>query len=235
MRSCLLGFVVGALLSPRAFPGDACIGLFGEPTHELIGTTRTDADGRFSLGRIPHGKYRVVAQYGSFGTANAILILGWRGTNGILIRMQPHGINSTSYIAQSTQRSNSEPFRIGNVTKNFSKAGGCTITRSKNVWHSPPLFTSDLQNHASININGSDKILRLTKADEDTAKKEPVIGDRSRFYYAGGGVKVAVEYVITEVCAPSDESCEVTYYRAELAVSANHQTVNVTGYAVCGT
>jgi hypothetical protein len=66
-------------------------------------------------------------------------------------------------------------------------------------------------------------------------KKEPVIGDRSQYYYAAGSVRVTVEYVVTEVCAASDESCEVTQYRAKLTVSANRKTVNVTGYAVCGT
>ena len=116
--------------------------------------------------------------------------------------------------------------------KNFSEDGGRTISLSQDVWHSPPFFTSDFQNHASININGSDKILTLTKANEKA--QEETIGERSTYWYAGGDVEVAVEYVVTQVCAPNDEKCEVTYYRAELTVSANHRKVKLSGHAVCG-
>jgi hypothetical protein len=125
--------------------------------------------------------------------------------------MQPRGIDTTSYIERSAQRGDSRPFRIGNVTKNFSEDGGCAISRSQDVWHSPLFFTSDFQNHASINIDGKDKILTLTKIEEKVPEKEPIIGERSKYWYAGGGIEVAVEYVVTQVCAPNNESCEVSY------------------------
>jgi hypothetical protein len=91
--------------------------------------------------------------------------------------MQPRGIDTTSYIERSAQRGDSRPFRIGNVTKNFSEDGGCAISRSQDVWHSPLFFTSDFQNHASINIDGKDKILTLTKIEEKVPEKEPIIGE----------------------------------------------------------
>ncbi len=77
-------------------PG-VCVGVFTEPDHKFIRAVETNGDGEFRLGTVPSGVYRLVAKYGGFGTANALLRFG-RGKSELVLRMRPAGIDTTSYI-----------------------------------------------------------------------------------------------------------------------------------------
>jgi len=83
-------------LSGVAVPG-VCVGLFTESDHSLIASTATSANGEFTLKNAPRGEYRLVARYPAFGTANARVRIG-RGAKGLMLRMRPTGIDTTSYI-----------------------------------------------------------------------------------------------------------------------------------------
>src|SRR5271155_5670604 len=54
------------------------IGIFTDGAHTLIASTRTDQNGKFSFSRVPAGRYRLVAEYPAFCTANVPILLGPR-------------------------------------------------------------------------------------------------------------------------------------------------------------
>jgi hypothetical protein len=110
------------------------------------------------------------------------------------------------------------------------------MTSSTDVWHGPRIFTSNYQNAASINLDGVDHLLTLTRASEkDSRKHNPQIGERSTYWYSGEGLRIRIDYVLTKPCPSDDEKCEVFYYRATLKVTVGHHTTEVFGPALCGT
>ena len=139
-----------------------------------------------------------------------------------------------SLLQQFCSAGDSSAFKLRPVKQNLSENGGCAVTLSKDVWHGPYVFTSDYQNHASVNLEGSDRSLTLVKSRENSLKRDPRIGERSSYWYAGKGLRVRVDYVVTGVCPPDSESCEVFYYRAELSITIEHRTEKVVGRGICG-
>jgi hypothetical protein len=90
--------VRGKAIDPSGVPvPGVCVGLFKESDHSLVTSTATSANGEFTLKNAPRGEYRLVAQYPAFGTANARVRIG-RGAKGVVLRMRPSGIDTTSYI-----------------------------------------------------------------------------------------------------------------------------------------
>jgi hypothetical protein len=88
----------GKAIDPSGVPvPGVCVGLFRESDHILIAASATHADGGFALRNPPPGDYRLVATYSAFGAANARVRLG-RGAQGVVLRMRPSGIDTTSYI-----------------------------------------------------------------------------------------------------------------------------------------
>ena len=83
-------------LSGSPIPG-VCVGLFKESDHSLVESAATSANGEFALKNAPRGVYRLVARYPAFGTANARIRVGL-GAKGVVLRMRPSGIDTTSYI-----------------------------------------------------------------------------------------------------------------------------------------
>ena len=55
--------VKGTITDPQqvAVP-KACVGIFTEKDHKLVATTKSDADGKFSLQSVPPGQYRLVVK-----------------------------------------------------------------------------------------------------------------------------------------------------------------------------
>jgi hypothetical protein len=83
-----------------------------------------------------------------------------------------------------------------------------------------------------MNLDGSDRLLMLVKSS--APKGEPKLGQRSMFLYRGKGIEVIVRYVVTKVCAPDDESCEVITYDANVTVKAWSGQRTIRAHGICG-
>ena len=100
-------------------------------------------------------------------------------------------------------------------TREFDGAGCSLWLPSDRAYSSERrIFLSDLDNHAAININGRDTALMLVNFREP--KGEAKKGDRSSYRYRGEGVEVGIKFIVSGVCAPDDESCEVIHYDATI-------------------
>lgn len=95
------------------------------------------------------------------------------------------------------------------------------------------IFLADFGTRAIININRRDVELTLIKSQDD--HREPKIGDRSVYRYRGKGIEVTVKYVVTGVCAPENESCEVTHYDATITTVTPSAKRTIRAHANCGT
>lgn len=85
---------------------------------------------------------------------------------------------------------------------------------------------------ARINLDGKD--LELQLVDSKELKRAPKVGDREWAVCAAGDVRVRVDYLVTKVCDPKDESCEVTYYKATLTVTRKSQRTAIKTIGFCG-
>jgi hypothetical protein len=94
------------------------------------------------------------------------------------------------------------------------------------------VFLSDFDGHAVMNIDGRDKELKLVESSG--ANREPRKGDRSTRRFRSEGVEVIVKYVVTRVCTPNDEKCEVIGYDAVISVTTNLGQRTVRARGVCG-
>jgi hypothetical protein len=114
--------------------------------------------------------------------------------------------------------------------------GGCELLFSSDS--SDPysseryIFVSDFNGHAAMNINGHD--IRFTLVRSTESRKQPKKGDRSTFWYASCPIAVKVDYTVTGVCPPDDESCEVFYYRAMIHVTSGPLRKSVAAHGLCG-
>jgi hypothetical protein len=115
--------------------------------------------------------------------------------------------------------------------------GGCELLSASD--HSDAyrseryIFMSNFNGQAVMNINGHD--LRLTLVRSIDPRKEPKIGDRSRYWYASGLISVQLDYTVTGSCARDDESCEVFYYNAVIRVLSGSITKTAFAHGLCGT
>ncbi len=63
--------IAGSIIDPGgADVPNVCMGLFTEDDHRLVAETTSDKKGRFGFKDIPNGRYRLVAKYSVFCTAN---------------------------------------------------------------------------------------------------------------------------------------------------------------------
>lgn len=114
--------------------------------------------------------------------------------------------------------------------------GGCELLLSSDS--SDPyrseryVFMSDFNGRAVMNINGHDTRFTLVRSTE--SRKQPRKGDRSSYWYASGSIKVEVDYTVTGVCPPDDESCEVFYYRAMIHVTSGPLRKSIVAHGLCG-
>jgi len=94
------------------------------------------------------------------------------------------------------------------------------------------VFRRDFDGTGKVNIDGQN--VELTTLHDKDNKGEVRAGDRFFEIYSSGNVKVRIDYIVTRVCNPNDEGCEVTWYSATIAVTRNgsSQTARVLG--VCG-
>ena len=123
--------------------------------------------------------------------------------------------------------------KVGVIAKGDSFDGaGCSLWMPSDAKKRRAVFLSDFDGSAVINIDGKDIELKLINRREP--KGGPKKGDRSTWNYAAKNVSARVDYVVTRVCDPNDEACEVTWYDATIAVASGKRkrVVKVTG--ICG-
>jgi len=95
------------------------------------------------------------------------------------------------------------------------------------------VFDADLGEFCRMNIDGHDVDLKMTGgAGMD---RELKVGDRYSETYTGDGLKARIDYVVTGVCAPNDESCEVINLDATITVERNgsKQQIKASGLLGC--
>jgi hypothetical protein len=94
------------------------------------------------------------------------------------------------------------------------------------------VFLSDFGKRAVMNIDGRDMALVTVASAEP--KDGPKKGGRSKWRYRGGGAEVVVDYAVTGVCAPSDESCEIWSCDAVITVTARRGKRILRAHGICG-
>ena len=94
------------------------------------------------------------------------------------------------------------------------------------------VFRSDAADRAVMHIDGQDRVMKVVSPVERPVS--PKIGDRTSYDYRSDGITVRVQYVVTGVCKPEDESCEVTNYDATVTVTSRSGTRVVQAHGICG-
>lgn len=92
--------VKGSIKDPqqRTMP-KVCVGIFTEKDHKLIAATESDADGKFSLQKIPPGRYRLVVKADPLCAANVpVQVVKHQKKKQVLrVHMKARGLDSCSY------------------------------------------------------------------------------------------------------------------------------------------
>ena len=135
--------------------------------------------------------------------------------------------------AQRSQSARQPTIGFVKSAKDFDE-GGCELwpAADRTSREGRDLFLSDFAGRAVMNINGRDAALKLIEPKEP--KGEPKKGESSTYRYRGAGVEVVVRYVVTGICAPDDESCEVTNYKALVTVTTASGTRALPAHGTCG-
>ncbi len=147
------------------------------------------------------------------------------------------GLSGQILYSQGHESSN-KPERLPDVgfirnTGEFDGAG-CSLwllgdrTNSRDRY----ILLADSGERAVMNIGGRDTALKLVRSTGGNSELKK--GDRLTYRYHGEAVDVVVRYVVTGVCAPDDESCEVTNYDATVTVQTRSGKRTVRAHGICG-
>jgi hypothetical protein len=103
-RPLIVQEVKGTITDPQSAVPKVCVGVFTEKDHKLIAATESDAEGKFSLQGVPHGRYRLVAKADPLCAANVpIQVVKSQKTKQVLrLHMKPRGLDSCSYADLGT-------------------------------------------------------------------------------------------------------------------------------------
>ncbi|MBS1811878.1 MAG: hypothetical protein JST84_27200 [Acidobacteria bacterium] len=125
--------------------------------------------------------------------------------------------------------------KIGFI-KNRGEFDGCGcslwLATDRKQRESRLVFVDDLGETALMNIDGKDVKLPHLRHYERQAKLK--VGDKSWWEYQKNDLKVRLDFVVTKVCPPKDESCEVTHYNAQLSVTRGAQKQILKTKGTCG-
>lgn len=118
-------------------------------------------------------------------------------------------------------------------SRDFDGAG-CTLwpRTDQKYTDGRDLFRNDFDGRAIMNIDGRDRPLKLAASSEPKSKLK--VGRRSMYRYQGDGVTVNIRYIVTGVCKPDDESCEVTNFDAVATVSTRSGVRRLDAHGICG-
>jgi hypothetical protein len=136
-------------------------------------------------------------------------------------------------VAQAQSSSvRSSKLRLGHV-KDGDFGCGCSLSRDKvSLRNQRHIFISPMDESAYINLNGKTLKLRLVAASKEKAAQ--TIGDRSWETYSAGSLRVRIDYIVSWLCPPNDEACEVTYYKAVMTVTRQKQKTVAKAIGLCG-
>jgi hypothetical protein len=142
------------------------------------------------------------------------------------------------YLPGQTRRSEKDSARqlMVGIIKDRSgfDEGGCELLLPRDSYTSERyVFLSDLQGRAVMNLGGLD--IRLTLARPEESGSTPPKGDLSRHWYRGKNLQVRVDYTVSGLCPPDDESCEVIYYDAEIHLVSGRSQWTLAAHGLCGT
>jgi len=95
------------------------------------------------------------------------------------------------------------------------------------------VFNGDLAESGQMNIDGRD--VDLMMVDSNEPNRELKVGDHFRETFAGDDLKAHIDYVVTGICDPKDEDCEVINFDATITVERHggKQQVKTSGLLGC--
>jgi len=110
---------------------------------------------------------------------------------------------------------------------------GCSLSLNKlDLRNDRLVFISSMGDFGYVNVNGKTFKLRLDAASKE--KQVVKVGDRSWERYSSGSVKVRIDYVVTGLCDPNDEACEVIAYNALINITRGKRSRVVRTIGICG-
>jgi hypothetical protein len=124
------------------------------------------------------------------------------------------------------------------VTEEIDRSnGGCSLQlpREFAAREGNYVFVSDFEAHALVNVDGADRHLAFVKSKGQNVKQRGQVGEHSTYWYAGDGIEVEVDYVVTGGCPSGNDSCKITHYDAILTVKRGKAHKTVAAKGVCGT
>jgi len=124
--------------------------------------------------------------------------------------------------------------KIGIIKKPLSDGCGCTLQLPEDYrkHNERAVFLSDFGDMIQMNIDGKDVRLKLISESPPSSKEK--VGSHRKEIYRVGKDKVEIDYVVTKVCPPRDEGCEVTWYSATITVIRGRQSQQVKALGICG-
>jgi hypothetical protein len=141
--------------------------------------------------------------------------------------------------AWSQSRQSAKPayaFRVGVIkdSRLFHEAGcSMQLPADWKLQNEAYIFISDFENRAFVNVDGQDITLRLDEK-RDEPLSQPRKGLREKHFYRGEGIEVVADFVVTRVCPPDCESCEVTHYDGKITISRGDAKRTIAVQGICG-
>lgn len=138
--------------------------------------------------------------------------------------------------AASSVKAVQQPLRVSNI-RNTSVVDGCgcyfqfPAEWEKKAFDKNVFMQSIDGAEAWMNIDGKDVRLLPDGPSKESVEK---VGSRSSEKYKAAGISVEIEFVVTRVCDPDDESCESNSYDATFTVTKAGRKRVVKAKGICG-
>jgi hypothetical protein len=82
-----------------------------------------------------------------------------------------------------------------------------------------------------MNIDGRNVELTVLRDEENKGVR---VGYRFFQTYGSSNLRVRIDYIVTRICDPNDEGCEVTWYEATITVTRKGSSRRTGVLGVCG-
>lgn len=137
----------------------ASVKLLSAKDSSLVSGTETDANGDFTLDKVPYGKYSVLVELTGYSKsyARGISLTGENAAMNLDIKLKS-GTTTTEEIVVESEKSDIElkpDRRVFNVEKNLNVTGGSAIDVLKNI----PSVSVDVDGNVTLRGNSNVKII----------------------------------------------------------------------------